>query len=111
MRRMTISRSRGASVLLRLRLYRPQTRKAFAAAGWVSKVREILRTEPRASMGLDNFALLVAGETTRKRTACQRKSPASAQTPATDSLAALARRPLSLAIVTRRKPEWIIREA
>jgi hypothetical protein len=46
-----------------------------------------------------------------KRTACQRKSRASAQTPATDSLAALARRPLSLAIVTKRKPERIMRPA
>jgi hypothetical protein len=41
----------------------------------------------------------------------QRKSPASAQTPATDSLAALARRPLSFAIVTKRNPEQIIRAA
>jgi hypothetical protein len=40
-----------------------------------------------------------------------RKSPASAQTPATDSLAALARRPLSFAIVTKRNPEQIIRAA
>ena len=46
-----------------------------------------------------------------KRTACQRKSRASAQTPATDSLAALASRPLSLAIVTKRKPERIMRAA
>ncbi len=43
--------------------------------------------------------------------ACQRKSPASAQTPTTDSLAALAMRPLSLAIVTKRKPERIMRAA
>ena len=44
-------------------------------------------------------------------TARQRKSPTSAQTPATNSLAALASRPLSLAIVTKRKPERIMRPA
>jgi hypothetical protein len=47
--------------------------------------------ESRSARSHSN-AFTALDEPARKCTACQRKSPASAQTPATDSLAALARR-------------------